>query len=442
MLKSVTRAPLIRIRWRIFSLLFGFGFLAYLQQKTITVAAERMMPDLRFSQFQISLIEWAFVLGYALFQVPGGIFGQRQGARRTFVIIGVAAFLATIATPLAPYWLGGLSLFVALLLAQLLLGCSQGAIFPVSAGVFEVWFPPRRWAYVQGLQTMGLSLGAALTPPLIANLMSMMGWQRALLWASLPAIALISIWAWYGRNTPHEHPAVAPKELEEIGTASAAAVDNTISAKQLFKILKNRNVLLLATSYLCLNYSFYLLSNWVFLYLVQERKFSVLESGWLAMTPPLAAALSSGAGGLVTGGLCRRFGDRWGYRLVPLISMPIAGGLLLLVSVDAANPYWAVAGLAVCFAAVELNEGAYWGAAMTVGRGDTMAVSGIMNTGGNLGGIIGIPIVGYLSGEHLWRTAFVLGAVFSVVCAVAWLWIEVDQPDDANRITRPVDGGI
>jgi len=114
-----------------------------------------------------------------------------------------------------------------------------------------------------------------------------------------------------------------------------------------------------------LNYSFYLLSNWVFLYLVQERKFSVLESGWLAIAPPLAAALGSGVGGLITAALCRRFGDRWGYRLVPLIAMPIAG-VLLLVSVDAANPYWAVVGLAVCFAAVELNEGAYWGGAMTV----------------------------------------------------------------------------
>jgi NAD(P)-dependent dehydrogenase (short-subunit alcohol dehydrogenase family) len=41
-----------------------------------------------------------------------------------------------------------------------------------------------------------------------------------------------------------------------------------------------------------------------------------------------------------------------------------------------------------------------------------MAVSGVMNTGGNLGGIIGIPIVGYLSGEHLWHTAFVIGADF------------------------------
>jgi ACS family glucarate transporter-like MFS transporter len=422
---------MIRIRWRIFSLLFGFGFLAYLQQKSITVAAARMMPDLNLTQVQIGWIEWAFVLGYGLFQLPGGIFGQRQGARRTFVIIGLAAFLATVATPLAPYWLTGVSLFAALLLLQLLLGCSQAAIFPVSAGVFEVWFPPRRWTTVQGLQTMGLGLGAALTPPLIASLMSVMGWQRALLWASLPAIVLISIWAWYGRNAPREHPSVTAAELEEIGDQKVAPVDAKISMKQLLSLLTNRNVLMLGLSYLCMNYSFYLLSNWVFLYLVQERKFSVLESGWLAMAPPLAAAIGAGAGGVITGALCLRFGNRWGYRLVPLFAMP-AAGVLLLVSVDAANPYWAVAGLAVCFAAVELNEGAYWGAAMEVGRGDTMAVSGVMNTGGNLGGIIGIPIVAYLSGEHLWRTAFVVGAGFAVASALAWLLIQVDQPAAAN----------
>jgi MFS transporter, ACS family, glucarate transporter len=422
---------MIRIRWRIFSLLFGFGFLAYLQQKSITVAAERMMPDLNLTQVQVGWIEWAFVLGYGLFQLPGGIFGQRQGARRTLVIVGLAAFLATVATPLAPYWLTGPGLFAALLLLQLLLGCSQAAIFPVSAGMFEVWFPPRRWTTVQGLQTMGLGLGAALTPPLIASLMSVMGWQRALLWASLPAVVLISLWAWYGRNAPREHPSVTAAELEEIGDQNIAPVDAKISMKQLLSLLTNRNVLMLGISYLCMNYSFYLLSNWVFLYLVQERKFSVLESGWLAMAPPLAAALGAGVGGVITGALCVRLGNRWGYRLVPLFAMPIAG-ILLLVSVDAANPYWAVAGLATCFAAVELNEGAYWGAAMLVGGGDTMAVSGIMNTGGNLGGIIGIPIVAYLSGRHLWRTAFVVGAGFAVASALAWLVIHVDQPADAN----------
>jgi MFS transporter, ACS family, glucarate transporter len=423
----VARAAFIRIRWRIFSLLFGFGFLAYFQQKSITVVAAQMMPDLHLSQFQISLIEWGFVLGYGLFQLPGGVFGQRNGARRTFVIIGLAAFLATIGMPLAPYVLGGTGLFVALLAVQLLLGCSQAAIFPVSAGVFEVWFPPRHWTTVQGLQTMGLGLGAALTPPLVASLMSTMGWQRALLWVSLPALGLIALWAWYGRNTPREHPSMSTQELTEIGSQEVAPVDAKINFKQLVNILKNRNVLLLAISYLCMNYSFYLLSNWVFLYLVQERHFSILESGWLASVPPLAAAAGAGVGGLITGYLCPRVGNRWGYRLVPIIAMPIAGALLL-ISVNAANPYLAVAGLATCFAAVELNEGAYWGAAMTVGRGDTMAVSGVMNTGGNLGGIIGIPIVGYLSGEHLWHTAFVLGAVFSAACAAAWFWIEVEQP--------------
>jgi ACS family glucarate transporter-like MFS transporter len=424
---SAARASAIRIRWRIFSLLFGFGFVAYFQHQSITVVAAQMMPELNLTQFQISLIAWGFVLGYGLFQVPGGVFGQRQGARRTFVIIGLAAFLATIGMPLAPYMLSGVGLFVALLAVQLLLGCSQAAIFPVSAGVFEVWFPPRQWTTVQGLQTMGLGLGAALTPPLVASLMATMGWQRALLWVSLPAIGLIAVWAWYGRNTPREHPSMTAQELGEIGSQELAPVDAQINFKQLVNILKNRNVLLLAISYLCMNYSFYLLSTWVFLYLVQERHFSLLESGWLASAPPLAAAVGAGIGGVITGYLCRRLGNRWGYRLVPMVAMPIVGALLL-ISVNAANPYFAVAGLATCFAAVELNEGAYWGAAMSVGRGDTMAVSGVMNTGGNLGGIIGIPIVGWLSGEHLWHAAFVLGAAFSAACALAWLWIEVEQP--------------
>ena len=164
------------------------------------------------------------------------------------------------------------------------------------AGVFEAWFPPNRWAMVQGLSTMALSLGAALTPPLIANLMSTLGWQRALLWASLPALSLIALWAWYGRNTPREHPSVTERELVEIG--NQPQVDSKISVKQLLGLFGNRNVVLLFVSYMSMNYTFYLLSNWVFLYLVQERQFSLLESGWLATAPPLAAALGAGLGGL------------------------------------------------------------------------------------------------------------------------------------------------
>jgi len=425
MVKSAGGVP---IRWRIFSFLFGFGFLAYVQQKTITVAAEQMMPALHLSQLQIGWLEDAFVWGYALFQLPGGIIGQRLGARRTFVIIGITALLATVATPIAPEFFSGSGLFMALLGIQLLLGFSQGAIFPISAGVFEAWFPPRRWSFVQGLQTMGLGLGAALTPPLIAYLMQRFGWQRGLLWASLLAPGLIGLWAWYGRNTPREHPSISAEEVAEIG--NAPQVHTTISVRQMLGLLGNRNVVLLFVSYMCMNYTFYLLSNWVFLYLVQERHFSSLESGFLSMAPPLAAALGAGAGGLLTGVLVQRCGARWGYRLVPLVAMP-AAALFLWFAVNASNPYLAVAVLATCFGSVELTEGAFWGGAMTVGQGDTMAVCGFMNTGGNLGGIISIPIVAYFSGLHEWHTAFIIGIAFALVSAAAWLGIGIASPAEA-----------
>jgi hypothetical protein len=116
---AVREPALIRIRWRIFAFLFGFGFLAYVQQKSLTVAAERMMPDLGLSQVEIGWLMQAFVLGYGFFQMPGGIFGQHFGARRTLVIVGAAAFLAVFATPLLPSLLAGTGLFAAMLVAQL-----------------------------------------------------------------------------------------------------------------------------------------------------------------------------------------------------------------------------------------------------------------------------------------------------------------------------------
>src|ERR1700752_181579 len=96
-----------RIRWRIFAFLFGFGFIAYLQQKSINVAAAQMMPELGLRQMQIGWVRWTFLLGSPCFQLPGGGIGQRLGAHRMFIIISLVAFLATILTPLTPLVTGG-----------------------------------------------------------------------------------------------------------------------------------------------------------------------------------------------------------------------------------------------------------------------------------------------------------------------------------------------
>jgi MFS transporter, ACS family, glucarate transporter len=426
----------MRVRWNIFLFLCAFSLINYLQHTSIAVAGVPMMAELRLNEQQLAWLLDAWVLGYTVMQFPGGLLGQRFGARVMFTVIGLVAVLAMLVMPLAPALLTGAALFAALLGAQLLLGLAQAPIFPISSGVFEVWFRPDRWPLVQGVQSMGYQIGAALAPPLISQLMSAFDWQRALIWTTLPALAVIAWWAWYARNTPAEHPRVSAQELAEIGPTSAASARQRISWSRVGALLKNREVVLLTLSYLCMNYVFYLLSTWVFLYLVQERHFTVLESGWLSAAPPLAAAVGAGLGGWGAGVLGGRLGVRTGLRIIPLLSLPIAG-LLQFLAVDALNAYLAVAALAVCFLCVELNEGPYWAAIMHVAQADTMAASGILNTGGNLGGLIGIPIIGYLAQHHAWTTAFLLGTALAVASGLAWLVVDPTRSLGRDAALQP-----
>jgi len=413
----------IRVRRKIYLFLFAFGFIAYLQHASITVAGVPMMAQLGLNEVQLAWIFDAFVLGYSIMQFPGGLLGQRFGARLTFVVIGLVAFVAMLATPLAPELFSGATLFAVLLVAQLILGLAQGPIFPVSAGVFEAWFRPVRWPLVQGVQSMGLQLGAAVAPLLLPSLMAAFGWQQALVWTTLPALGVILWWGRYARNTPAEHPRVSAEELAELGPSAAAGAPQPMSWARAAQLLKDPDVLLLTVSYVFMNYVYYLLSTWVVVYLVQERHFTILEGGLLATAPPLAAAVGAGVGGYAASVLSTRFGVRKGLRIIPLLSLP-AAGVLQFLAADAVNAYLAVAALALCYACVELNEGPYWAAIMHVARTDSMAASGILNTGGNVGGLIGIPIVGYLAQHHAWTSAFLLGTALALLSAAAWLFVD------------------
>ncbi|HTV51559.1 MAG TPA: MFS transporter [Steroidobacteraceae bacterium] len=413
----------MRIRWRIFALLFSFALIAYVQQKSLTIAAARIMPELGLSQLQIGWLEQAFVLSYTLFQLPGALLGQRLGARLAYTLFGLVAFIATIATPLAPVVLGGSGLFAALLAAQFLLGLGQAGRWPVAAGVYASWFPARQWPLVQGLAAASTSLGAAIAAPLIASLTATVGWQRAIAWSSCPALIVLALWIWYARDVPSAHRSVTREELAEIGARTSAQGKTAARSRHALRALLERNLLLLTLSYTMMNYCFFLLSNWCFLYLLQERHFSLIQSGWLAMAPPLAAAAGAAVGGALAARLCRRLGMGWGFRIVPLSGLAVAA-LLLMTTPRLSNPYVAVVALTLCFGCLELTEGSFWGATTTVGRDNAMVASGLVNAGGLIGGIIGIPLVAYLSGHHSWSTAFTLGSLSAAASALLWLGID------------------
>ena len=71
----------IPTRWRLFSILFLLSFLSYLMRQNIHVAGEFMMPELGISEIEMGWIYAAFIWGYALFQLPGGVMGKLLGPR-------------------------------------------------------------------------------------------------------------------------------------------------------------------------------------------------------------------------------------------------------------------------------------------------------------------------------------------------------------------------
>lgn len=417
-------------RWSVLAALLGFAFFAYVERTSLGVAGERMMPELGLSQVQLGWLLTAFLASYTALQIPGGWIGERFGARVTLAGASVIALAATALTIVVPALLSGVLMIIALLGARVLLGAAQAPVFPVASGAIERWFPRTEWSLAQGLLNSGLNLGAAATPPMIAYLMEATGWRVALLVTSGPLLLLTIYWLARAQDEPHTEETTHKlhgSNAKEITVMSAPPM------RQVRRLLADRDLLALSASYLSMNFVFYLLTFWCFLYFVQERHFSAIDSGWLSVAPFIAAALGAAIGGKASDLWRRRVGDRWGFRAVPLTALPMSA-CALYATLHVQTPISADLALCAAFAAVEISEGAYWASAMRIGGSDSMIATGLLNTAGNLGGIVGTPIVAALTAQHRWAEAFLAGSGCALLAALLWLLV------DAGRRALPNSG--
>ncbi|MGH8249232.1 MAG: MFS transporter [Steroidobacteraceae bacterium] len=415
-----------RVRLLVFAMLFAFAFTGYVQRIGVSVAAERMMPELGLTQVQMGWLFTAFLITYSIFQLPGGLLGQVFGARRVLTVIGILTLLGTILTAAAPVFAAAGGVFASLLFARALVGVAQAALVPVGCGALRFWFPVRSWSSATGAWITAIWLGAATTTPLVAWLMQSHGWQAALVISAAPSLLLVVLWQVFARDHPAEHPAVTADELAELAANPPCDPRSPLTARRILRVLGDPQILRLTLAYFIMNYVFYLVMFWSFLYLVQERNLSVLESGWLAALPFIVAGVASATGGRLADGLRARYGDRVGMRAVPLTALPLAA-VFLYLTVSATNSYWAVAALCLAFACIEITEGSFWGATMRLAPSDTMAATAVLNTGGNLGGVVATPIIAALSAGQSWTVVFATGAATALAAAALWLTIDAGR---------------
>ncbi|MGH8250395.1 MAG: MFS transporter [Steroidobacteraceae bacterium] len=416
--------PAVPVRLRILGLLFLLSVVNYLLRNNISVAVPSIREEFGFTSSEIGWILGSFNLTYTLLQIPGGLFGERFGPRRALTIIAICWGLLTWLTGFAPSLMtaSAAGAMVALVAVRLLTGAAHAPTFTTLAGSIESWFPPGRWALPNAVSSSGLAVGQALIGPIVTSLIVHYGWRESF-YALAPIGVLMGLWwYWYSRDQPADHRAMTGEELAYIDRERAAMLRSVPGAVR--KAMFQRDVLLLAAAYFCMNFVFYMFAQWLFTYLVESRGFSMLEGGLLYMLPFATGAALALAGGWLCDRLCRRIGPRWGCRLVA------AGGLVLVAiflvaGAFAPDPYVAVGLLSLCFGFAQFTDGAFWSATTYVAGPHTASATGMLNFGGNAPGFLA-PLIGFMVDHAGWLPTFASGSAFALAGAALWFFVRLD----------------
>jgi ACS family glucarate transporter-like MFS transporter len=416
-------------RWVVLAVIILASFVAYTLRTNVNIVGESMMRDLGMTEYQLGLVFSAFAAGYALFQFPGGLIGDKFGPRKTITAIAIAWSLLTVITALIPgsdVWTVGYTVG-ALILARFLVGVSNGPFFPVTiGGTIERWFPVSQWGLPNGLSSAGLTLGSAVTAPLVVWLMQNYGWRNALLMVA-PAglVAALAYWLLV-TDDPADHPKVTTKELSFIRSDRPAAESDI--EKGAWKLaLKDKNVLLIALSYFCMNYVFYLFFSWFFYYLVSVRGFSASDAGMFTAAQWILGAVGATVGGFGCDMLVRKLGIRRGTRYQTMTAL-ILSAVFLYIGATSANVMITVVTLCFSFGFTQLTEAPMWVATMGVAGKHSQVATGVLNTGGNIPGVIGGLMVPFIAAWLGWSAAIISGSLFAIVGALLWLFIRADEP--------------
>src|SRR5271168_1930024 len=115
-------------------LLVLMQFILFVDRVNLAAAATVMQKDLGLSNIALGIAFSAFNYAYAPFQLVGGWFADRFGARRTLTVCGLAWSITTIAT-------GAVTGLDSLFAVRLVLGMGEGATLPAATRAVSKWTP-------------------------------------------------------------------------------------------------------------------------------------------------------------------------------------------------------------------------------------------------------------------------------------------------------------
>ena len=192
-------------RWLALTIIF-LSFLPFtLNWFAIIPMFPALIGEMGLSPLQIGGVVSAFVAGYGIAHVPGGMLAERVGLRAA-ILLGIAIEAIGVVLTAAAHGYG------ALLVGRLVCGIGGSVYIGSAVGLTTAWFRDRELATANGLITgVAFSVGAAIGLFGWGLLAAAIGWRPAILAGAATALAALLLLAVAYPHPPlDDRPEAAP----------------------------------------------------------------------------------------------------------------------------------------------------------------------------------------------------------------------------------------
>jgi len=380
-----------RIARRLLPFLFLLYVIAFLDRMNVGAAALQMPHDLGFSEGVIGMGAGVFFLGYFLLEIPGALIVERWSARRWIARIMISwglvtVFMAFIHTARQFY------------VIRFLVGATEAGFLPGVIVYLTHWFRyqdrAKAVAFFYAANPLSYVIGSPLAGLLLGlSWLGMRGWRWLFIIEGIPAVILGVITIWYLTDWPEQAKWLRADEREWI-TAELQREKQAKHSRRSYRVweaLRHRDVILLTGSYFCAMTGSYGIAFWLPTILKRLSGKSDLKVTLLAALPYVAAFITQ----QVNGWHSDRTGERRWHAAIPLF---VCGIALALAVFYGTNLMMSVAMFVVAGGAFYGFQPVFW-AVPTLFLSESAAAAsiGLINAVGNLGGLVGPLVIGYLA---------------------------------------------
>ena len=431
---AAVNTKITNYRWIVMAIIFVFYTLTYADRANIGVVLPYIQSEFKLSNFEAGSLASLFFIGYAITQIPAGLWYSKFGVRG---LISMAVICTSVFTGL----IGTAGSATMIKIYRFGLGLAEGPCPVGACTTINNWFPQKEKGIATGIYIAATKFAPVIVPPLTVWIMLAFGWRDVFYLFAAPGLIIALGWRYFVSNHPEESPFCSASEAAYIKDVSivtdAVAIksersfgwlDKLIRAKKVTPIETNRGVFLSwnmwadTIGYFLMVSIVYGLLTWIPSYLVNAKHFSFMKMGFLASAPWVGAVLGSLAGGVISDKLLNK-------RRKPLMLVStIATACMMLALINLPDDTTTIA-VTLLLTGFLLNLGysgfTVYPMGMTTDKTFPVAI-GLINSGGNLGGFFSPMMAGFL------LDAFSYGAVFSffAICAALSLVVTLtmDEP--------------